>query len=144
VYPETPLVEVADRLLNAGTAAVVVTASAAGAYVWTPAGEHRVPALRSTVVDTVGAGDSFMSGQLSEMRAGQMPVEGAALFGARRAAVTVSRRGSDPPGEEGDDCVRATAAAARRPGARHQRRSRSSRPTQAIGRVFNTRAILTR
>ena len=47
---------------NLGAAVVVSTAAADGALAWTPAGELRVEARRTDVVDTTGAGDAFRAG----------------------------------------------------------------------------------
>ncbi len=67
-----------------------------------------VPAPRIDVVDTVGAGDSFMSALLSAMDhdsalgAGASPPSRTALerwlrFAAAASAITCTRKGSDPP-----------------------------------------------
>ncbi|MDH3293081.1 MAG: PfkB family carbohydrate kinase, partial [Acidimicrobiia bacterium] len=70
-----------------------------------------VPAVRSEVVDTVGAGDSFCGAVLSRLhRLGHVTVEAIAAldrddwadivsFGVRAAAITVGRLGADPPWE---------------------------------------------
>ncbi|WP_347109095.1 carbohydrate kinase [Paenarthrobacter sp. S56] len=97
---------------SGGPAMVVVTRGAKGPWGVTRAGEAEVPAPTVEVVDTVGAGDSFMAGLLSaivdrgldgaqnreELRA--MPAETLAAImdhAARAAAVTVSRAGANPP-----------------------------------------------
>ncbi|QMU70160.1 sugar kinase [Streptacidiphilus sp. P02-A3a] len=53
------------ELLARGVAQVVVTAGADGAHCHTPGGSRYQPALRVAVVDSVGAGDAFVSGYLS-------------------------------------------------------------------------------
>ncbi|PFG42458.1 fructokinase [Isoptericola jiangsuensis] len=95
-----------------GAPLVVVTAGGEGATAVTDHGEVHVPARPVTVVDTVGAGDSFMGALLDGLW-------GADLLGAGRraalravdhatvedllsrcvavAAVTVSRAGANPP-----------------------------------------------
>ncbi|MGO9741663.1 MAG: carbohydrate kinase family protein [Roseiarcus sp.] len=73
-------------------------------------GEERLQAAarKATVVDTVGAGDSFMSALLSAMdRDGALGAGAPALerdglgrwlaFAAKASAITCARRGSDPP-----------------------------------------------
>ncbi len=73
-------------------------------------GEKRLQAAarKATVVDTVGAGDSFMSALLSAMdRDGALGAGAPALerdglgrwlaFAAKASAITCARRGSDPP-----------------------------------------------
>ncbi|TCO34168.1 2-dehydro-3-deoxygluconokinase [Kribbella steppae] len=52
-------------LLTSGTAEVVVTAGGKGARAHTEAGTIHRPALPVTVVDSIGAGDAFVSGYLS-------------------------------------------------------------------------------
>lgn len=116
LYPDVDPLESARRWLSLGgtegPALVVVTRGARGPWGITAAGETQVPAPSVDVVDTVGAGDSFMAGLLSalvdrglvgaqnrdELRA--MPAETLAAImehAARAAAVTVSRAGANPP-----------------------------------------------
>ncbi|MFI0901341.1 sugar kinase [Streptomyces sp. NPDC020983] len=61
----SPSADPAADLLARGVAEVVVTAGAAGARCHTPDGTVSRPALPVTVVDSVGAGDAFVSGYLS-------------------------------------------------------------------------------
>ncbi len=97
-------------LLQAGPALVIVTRGSKGATGYLASGlETSVPVQPVTVVDTVGAGDTFNAGVLAELdRAGQLTKTGlralstenlrAALAkGAEVAAVTVSRAGANPP-----------------------------------------------
>lgn len=116
LYPDVDPLESARRWLSLGgtegPALVVVTRGARGPWGITAAGETHVPAPSVDVVDTVGAGDSFMAGLLSalvdrglvgaqnrdELRA--MPAETLAAImehAAKAAAVTVSRAGANPP-----------------------------------------------
>ncbi|GHE06128.1 carbohydrate kinase [Defluviimonas sp. 20V17] len=93
-----------------GPKIVVVTRGAQGAIARLPSGRIvSVPSRRATVVDTVGAGDTFNAGllaRLSELGKLTKPalaaleaeaLEEALAFGARVAAVTVSRAGANPP-----------------------------------------------
>ena len=71
--------------------------------------EHiEVPAPRVEVVDTVGAGDSFMSALLSAMdrdhalgvdapAPSRIELERWLRFAAAASAITCTRKGSDPP-----------------------------------------------
>ncbi|GAA1546202.1 sugar kinase [Kribbella lupini] len=52
-------------LLESGIKEVVVTAGGKGAWSHSPAGTLHQPALPVTVVDSIGAGDAFVSGYLS-------------------------------------------------------------------------------
>ncbi|KMK66744.1 carbohydrate kinase [Puniceibacterium sp. IMCC21224] len=98
-----------EQLIAAGTALVLVTRGAEGVDATTAGGTLRVPANRATVVDTVGAGDTFNAGVLAglardglldraKMRAAALTdLRPAVELGARAAAVTVSRAGANPP-----------------------------------------------
>lgn len=72
---------------------IVLTLGAKGA---TFAGDS-VQALPADVVDTVGAGDSFAAGFLSQWVTGQNP-EDSLSAGAKAAAACVAARGARPPG----------------------------------------------
>lgn len=102
--------EVAARgWLDLGPSLVVVTRGRAGATAYTRTGTVSVPAKSVTVVDTVGAGDTFNAGLLAALsdrgllsKAAIAAIADDALrdalaFGARVAAVTVSRAGANPP-----------------------------------------------
>ncbi|MGB3956148.1 MAG: carbohydrate kinase [Brooklawnia sp.] len=67
LYPGVPPVEAAARWLARGPALVVVTRGAVGSLTWfaTEPAPRESAAQRVPVVDTVGAGDSFMAGLLS-------------------------------------------------------------------------------
>lgn len=108
LYPGRDPVDVARQWLGLGPGLIVVTYGADGAHGVTADADLHIPAPPSTAVDTVGAGDSFTSALLSGMSdtgllGGRVPPLGAdALTGllehaARAAAITVSRRGADPP-----------------------------------------------
>ena len=113
LYPSEPVASVAARWQAAGIPCVVVTLGGDGVYVLRPDGVAMTkPALAVTVVDTVGAGDSFTGGLLSALAAidalGTSPASrlaavtpsqwSTALDYARTvAALTCSRFGADPP-----------------------------------------------
>jgi fructokinase len=112
----------ADELLAAGVSVVAVTYGARGSVVTgRRCPQRRVPAYRSDVVDTVGAGDSYMSAVLAGL--GRRGLLGAARRDAlrsaeasvlvevfdeasRAAALTCARRGADPPTREELDAFR--------------------------------------
>jgi len=95
--------------LEFGPKLIVVTRGAEGATAYTQRHKVHVPSQRVTVVDTVGAGDTFNAGLLASLhdqnaltktRLASLAEEeiGAALtLGARAAAVTVARAGANPP-----------------------------------------------
>ncbi|POG45716.1 carbohydrate kinase [Streptomyces sp. ZL-24] len=112
LYPGEEPEKVAARWLEHGPAAVLVTRGGDGALAVLPGGPFTVAAARAEVVDTVGAGDAFMSGTLHALAAHGLlgagarerlrTVDRATLTDVLRhavasAAVTVSRAGANPP-----------------------------------------------
>lgn len=112
LYPGQDHRESARRWLGLGPAVVVVTRGSKGPWAVVDRGECEVSAAATCVVDTVGAGDSFMAALLSaivdreldgaqrrnELR--ELSVEqmrDVLAFAAAAAAVTVSRAGANPP-----------------------------------------------
>lgn len=122
LYPGEPVAAVAARWLALGPAAVLVTRGAQGAVGRTRSGGAAVPAVGAAVVDTVGAGDSFMSATLDALAdlgllgAGSRPgldlpddtLERVLRHAAAAAAVTVSRAGANPPDRRELRAARAT------------------------------------
>jgi fructokinase len=110
LYPGQTAEEVARRWLGLGASVVVITGSADGAdaYARTGGPVHR-PALDVTVVDTVGAGDSFTAGLIASLiRRGRHAPTALARCPADQlaaalddailvASLNVQRRGHDPP-----------------------------------------------
>jgi len=100
---------IANRWLESGARLVVLTRGGEGAVAVTPSGTARVDAVRTTVADTVGAGDTFTAALLVRLRtldllnktsiASLLPddVSDLLAFAAKAAAITVSRPGADPP-----------------------------------------------
>jgi len=99
----------ADGWLARGARLVVMTRGATGASARTRRVSVSVPAVAVTVVDTIGAGDTFSAGLmarlddkglltksdvtgLSEAQVGDL-----LAFAAKAAAITCSRPGADPP-----------------------------------------------
>ena len=114
--------QIAKTWLALGPSIVAVTMGAAGAFAMCAAGTVRVSALKVNVVDTVGAGDAFMTGLIdalwslgllgAERRPDLARITVAALTGvlqtaALSSALTVSRAGADLP----DRATRDAAAA---------------------------------
>ena len=94
-----------DPLAYAGTWAeefglslFIVTLGSDGVAAVKPDGRVvRVPGRRVEVVDTVGAGDTFMAGFLSAYAEDPSDVEGALARGAAAAAIVCTRQGAKPP-----------------------------------------------
>jgi fructokinase len=106
LYPGHPAEDVARSWLAFGPAVVVLTRGADGAVAVTPGGATACPAPAVEVVDTVGAGDAFMSGLLDALdRRGQLTPDGLAAApwpdvlaeAALVAALTCARAGANPP-----------------------------------------------
>jgi len=101
--------ELAAHWLNQGAKLVVVTKGAEGATGYTKSLKVSVPSERVTVVDTVGAGDTFDAGILASLKMNglltkaqvatldEKALRDALALGAKAAAVTVSRAGANPP-----------------------------------------------
>ena len=99
----------ARRWLGTGAKLVLVTRGAKGAFAVTRDHLVEVDAQAVTVVDTVGAGDTFNAGLLASLnelglltKAGiatisVQDIRAALELGVRAAAVTVSRAGANPP-----------------------------------------------
>ena len=120
--PNRSLEQIAKTWLGLGPSIVAVTMGEAGAFAMCAAGTVRVPALRVNVVDTVGAGDAFMSGLIDGLwslgllgaerrpdlaRIGADALTQVLQTAALSSALTVSRAGADLP----DRATRDAAAA---------------------------------
>ncbi len=109
IFPTSSIEEAASSLLARGPELVLVTQGAAGSLAFTTDESVGVPAPRTDVVDTVGAGDTFhgavlawlyreealapgIPGSLGEDDLGRL-----LAFAAQASAVTCSRAGADPP-----------------------------------------------
>jgi fructokinase len=106
LYPGRSIGFVTDRILSFGVNLVVITAGSRGAMLVSNQGEVEVCAPRVNVVDTVGAGDSFMSALLAQLIAleGLPPsLSDLAVIGNEAcvaAAITCARVGSQPPSRD--------------------------------------------
>lgn len=65
--PQSTPQELAERWLALGPAIVAVTFGADGSYAVCADGNQRIPAYPAEVVDTVGAGDAFMTGLIDAL-----------------------------------------------------------------------------
>lgn len=112
LYPGTPVDDVASRWQTLGATLVVITRGADGATAWSPAGRLSLPTYATTVVDTIGAGDTVMAGLIGALASRSLLGEPGAhrwptlsegdlgdivSFALRAAAITVSRTGADLP-----------------------------------------------
>ena len=108
LYPGRSVEESLAALASTGPRFCVATLGERGALAMLGAERIAVPAPRVGVVDTVGAGDSFMSALLSAMdRDSALGSSSAApdrallerwlTFAACASAITCTRKGSNPP-----------------------------------------------
>jgi fructokinase len=100
---------IAQGPIAQGPKLVVVTRGAEGATAWTQAGEVEVPASPTTLIDTVGAGDTYQAALLAALaetdRLDPRALAGLTApslvellsFAGKAAALTCSRRGADMP-----------------------------------------------
>jgi fructokinase len=95
-----------ETLLERGPAVCLVTRGGEGATVHGAFSTVEVRAPAVTVVDTIGAGDTFSAGWLTwwtehglgpDALADRDAVAEATGFACRAAAITCSRAGADPP-----------------------------------------------
>ncbi|MGV3551080.1 carbohydrate kinase family protein [Rhizobium sp.] len=99
----------AQHWLGIGPKLVVITKGADGAVGYTRDHKVEVPSEKVTVVDTIGAGDTFDAGVLASLRRDGLltkaqvatldaqAIHNALALAAKVAAVTVSRAGANPP-----------------------------------------------
>lgn len=103
LYPDVELAQVASRILALGPRIVVLTRGADGATLSTLTDQVQIPAVRSEVADTIGAGDSFMSALIygllgygsADLSSVQLEQLGRSAVAA--GALTVRRPGAMPP-----------------------------------------------
>ena len=96
-------------LASTGAQVILLTRGGDGVSIVTADGTYDVAAEKAQVVDTVGAGDTFSAGFMAQLhKSGHLTKDGirqateadlraAAAFGAKVAAITVSRAGANPP-----------------------------------------------
>ena len=112
LLPGADVTEVARDWQSRGPALVVVTRGGAGAVAVGASGSLAVAAPRIEVVDTVGAGDAFMSGLLHALAVHDLlgrdalpalrrldlgTLEALVATAVRSASITVQRAGANPP-----------------------------------------------
>lgn len=97
LYSDLDVDAAAEHLLSLGPAAVAVTRGAQGASWLSLAGRVAVDVEPVTVVDTIGAGDTFAAAIIDALCDEVAEPERILSHAARASAITVSRPGADPP-----------------------------------------------
>ncbi|MBL4784899.1 MAG: carbohydrate kinase [Cohaesibacteraceae bacterium] len=109
LYPDSSPDQVARGWLEKGVIAALITDGANGSRVYLDSDTAHVAAVATSMVDTVGAGDTFQSGLLTKLdelgvlekqklkHATLEDFKSAMHFGAVAAAITCSRQGADLP-----------------------------------------------
>lgn len=112
LYPETELTDVMNAWLALGAGLVIVTRGGQGSLAATASAQVSEEAAPANVVDTVGAGDSFMAALLAGLRwcgvlgahdrsrfaaLDHLTLQQLVAFAATAAAITCSRAGANPP-----------------------------------------------
>jgi fructokinase len=103
LYPGRDVAEVLDRILAVGPDLAVVTRGGAGSVLAARGLSVEVPSERVQVVDTIGAGDTYMASLIASVLEGaaeQLTRDSLERMGrdaAHAAAITVSRPGADLP-----------------------------------------------
>ncbi|MDI2035602.1 carbohydrate kinase family protein [Paenarthrobacter nitroguajacolicus] len=113
LYPRKTVAETAAHVLGLGAKLAVVTMGAKGSLLASAETSVNIPAVKTGVADTIGAGDSYMSALilafLRRATDGFAPAVMARMgrMAAAAAAITVSRAGANPPSlEELDGALR--------------------------------------
>jgi len=96
------VVAACNVLRERGARAVIATLGPRGAVVVTATGVDAIPAVRTKVVDTTGAGDCFVGALAARLAAGVTPLE-AARFASAAASCSVERLGAAPAMPTGDE-----------------------------------------
>ncbi|HMA14811.1 MAG: PfkB family carbohydrate kinase, partial [Bacteroidota bacterium] len=109
LYPGRAHEEAARAWLAQGVRLVVITRGSQGAAAWTRRRHAALPGRPISVVDTVGAGDSYQAALLAGLAEGgcldaarldalgESALAGLLAFAAEAAALTCTRRGADLP-----------------------------------------------
>ena len=95
LYRQDPVRRRQSILCGLNVALMCITRGDRGCLAWTDDGEIDVPGIPIPVADTVGAGDAFTAGLLTQMFEGK-PLAQAVRFANALAALAASRAGGTP------------------------------------------------
>lgn len=101
LYPSREVTDVMTQIAALGPKIVALTRGEEGAVMLSQGVTHDIPSSKVPVVDTVGAGDTFMAALISRL-VNDFPVtkpevSRAGAFAAAAAGITVQRQGADLP-----------------------------------------------
>ncbi len=109
IYPELERADILERVLGLGPRLIAMTMGTLGAVAVSRKGKADVPGVPVTVVDTVGAGDSFGAALLAALverdalePGASRPLDDSLLeeviaYAVTASAITCTRRGAVPP-----------------------------------------------
>ena len=102
LYPDLDETAVLARILELGASVAAFTRGAQGARIVTAHYSVEAPILQVDVVDTIGAGDTFMAALISDLHGRELPpaqeaLHTAAIRAATAAALTCARAGAVSP-----------------------------------------------
>lgn len=103
LYPGAPLEDVLESMLALGPQLAAITLGAEGAFLAHAEHRVRIPAANPTIVDTIGAGDTFMASLIRAIlttgsdRLDEATIQRIGRDAVAAAAVTVSRAGANLP-----------------------------------------------
>jgi fructokinase len=126
IYPNRPLADVPEAILDFGPRLVALTRGASGAVARSRTAAVEVPGISVHLVDTVGAGDSFGAaliaalvdngalGPAPEREVDETVLRRAVTYAVAASAVTCTHTGAVPPSRNEIEAMLATADADRR------------------------------
>jgi fructokinase len=126
IYPNLPLADVPEAILDFGPRLVALTCGASGAVARSRTAAVEVPGISVHLVDTVGAGDSFGAaliaalvdngalGPAPEREVDETVLRRAVTYAVAASAVTCTHTGAVPPSRNEIEAMLATADADRR------------------------------
>ena len=109
LYPNTSFESIASEWLKGNTSLAILTKGSEPTIAYTKNGATQVPTIKATVVDTVGAGDTFNAGFLYHLqKTGDLDkqtfaqtkkenIKQAIYFANQVASLVVSKQGANPP-----------------------------------------------
>ncbi|KRL03975.1 ribokinase [Liquorilactobacillus oeni] len=96
ITDETSAKKAAVLLADKGIANVVITLGSLGAYCYTPTFKKLIPAFKVKVLDTTGAGDTFIGALCSVLENDLGNIREAVVYASRAASLAVQHLGAIP------------------------------------------------